>query len=288
MLRIQKILFPVDFSERCTAAASQVADVARHFNAELTVLHVVQAGPLWYGKLAAAELEALVDPEEIRKERQLTLDSYLQENFQRLAKVEEVVEKGEPVQVITEYARKEGIDLIMMPTHGYGPFRRFLLGSVTAKVLHDAECPVWTDVHQEDSFARADCDSVICAVDLRPESVPSIQWAAGYAASFGAQLTLVHAIPAIAGPMRPEESRFRAYLIESARECIAGLQGSAGTQARVCIEGGKISEVIRNAAFHRVANVVVIGQGCMHETLGRLRSNAYTIVRESPCPVVRV
>src|SRR5229473_314150 len=149
MLRIQKILFPVDFSEGCTAAASQVAAMARHFNARLTVLHVVEAGPLWYGELAAPELEALVDPEEIRKERQLTLDSYLQENFQRLANVEEIVEKGEPVQVITEYARKESIDLIMMPTHGYGPFRRFLLGSVTSKVLHDAECPVWTDVHQE-------------------------------------------------------------------------------------------------------------------------------------------
>ncbi len=216
MLRIQKILFPVDFSERCTSAASQVAAMVRHFNAKLKVLHVVEAGPLWYGEMAAAELQALADPEEIRKERQLTLDSYLQENFQRLSNVEEILEKGEPVHVITEYARKEGIDLIMMPAHGYGPFRRFLLGS------------------------------------------------------------------------RPEETRFRAYLIESAREYIAGLQRLAGTEARVCIECGKISEVLRNAAFHHAADMIVIGQGCMHETLGRLRSNAYTIVRESPCPVVRV
>src|SRR5436190_9119625 len=121
MLRIQQILFPVDFSERCTSAASQVAAMVRHFNAKLKVLHVVEAGPLWYGEMAA-ELQALADPEEIRKERQLTLDSYLQENFQRLSNVEEILEKGEPVHVITEYARKEGIDLIMMPAHGYGPF----------------------------------------------------------------------------------------------------------------------------------------------------------------------
>ncbi len=38
-----------------------------------------------------------------------------------------------------------------MPTHGYGPFRRFILGSVTAKVLHDADCPVWTGVHLEEA-----------------------------------------------------------------------------------------------------------------------------------------
>ena len=39
--------------------------------------------------------------------------------------------------------------VILMPTHGYGPFRRFILGSNTAKVLHDADCPVWTGVHLE-------------------------------------------------------------------------------------------------------------------------------------------
>ncbi len=54
---------------------------------------------------------------------------------------------GDPAQVITAFAHTQGVDLIMMPTHGYGPFRRLLLGSVTAKVLHDAECPVWTAVH---------------------------------------------------------------------------------------------------------------------------------------------
>jgi hypothetical protein len=36
------------------------------------------------------------------------------------------------------------MDLIVTPTHGYGLFRRFLFGSATLKVLHDAACPVWT------------------------------------------------------------------------------------------------------------------------------------------------
>ena len=39
-----------------------------------------------------------------------------------------------------------------MPTHGFGPLRRFLLGSVAAKVLHDAQCPVWTSVHTDAPF----------------------------------------------------------------------------------------------------------------------------------------
>jgi nucleotide-binding universal stress UspA family protein len=66
------------------------------------------------------------------------------------------------------------------------------------------------------------------------------------------------------------------------------LQRKAGTQASVRIEGGKIAHTVRNAALQIHADVVVIGQGCLHETMGRLRSNAYAIIRESPCPVIRV
>ena len=46
-----------------------------------------------------------------------------------------------PIRIVS-YAREHTIDLIMMPTHGYGPFRSLLIGSVTAKVLHDIELPV--------------------------------------------------------------------------------------------------------------------------------------------------
>jgi hypothetical protein len=42
----------------------------------------------------------------------------------------------------------------MMSTHGYGAFYRFLLGSVTAKVLHEIQCPVWTGAHLEEAPAR--------------------------------------------------------------------------------------------------------------------------------------
>jgi hypothetical protein len=66
------------------------------------------------------------------------------------------------VKRIVEFAHNNNITLIAMPTHGYGLFRRFLLGSVTAKVLHDADCPIWTGVHMEaapprDTHARDGC-----------------------------------------------------------------------------------------------------------------------------------
>ena len=286
MLDISKILFPVDFSEQCTAAAPNVAEWALHFKAKLTLLHVLEIPPVWYADLAADELEALVPTEELLKEKRGQLDLYLRDEFRRIPDVDRAVQKGNPAEVIAEYAR--GADLVMMPTHGRGPFRRFLLGSVTAKVLHDVECPVWTDVHSNVPVGRDGCKSVVCAVDLRPESVSAIRWAAEFAASYDAELTLVHAMPAIAGPIHPEVAHVCGFLIQDAREHIAELQREAGTTAKVCIQGGKIAETIRSCAVQHDAGLVVIGRGRMGETLGGLRSDAYAIIRESACPVVRV
>ena len=286
MLQISKILFPVDFSERCTAAAPQVAAWALHFKAKITLLHVMEVPPVWYADLAADELEALVPTEELLKENRGKLDLYLREEFQHIGEVNRVVEKGNPAQVITEHAGNA--DLVMMPTHGRGPFRRFLLGSVTAKVLHDVPCPVWTDVHTNIPIERGGCKSVVCAVDLRPESAATIRWAAGFAASHAAELTLVHAIPAIAGPIHPEVAHVCGFLIQDARQYIADLQRDAGSTAKIRIQGGKIAETIRECAVQRGAGLVVIGRGRMGETLGGLRSEAYAIIRESACPVVRV
>jgi nucleotide-binding universal stress UspA family protein len=286
MLRVSKILFPVDFSERCTAAASQVAAWALHFKAKLTLLHVLETPPVWYADLAADELEALVPTEELLRENRSRLDLYLRDEFRRIPEVERVVEKGNPAQVIADYAR--GAGLVMMPTHGRGPFRRFLLGSVTAKVLHDVQCPVWTDVHVNVPIERVGFKSVVCAVDQKPDSASAIRWAVDFAASHGAELTLVHAIPAIAGPIHPEVAHLCGFLIQDARQYIADLQREAGTVAKVCIQGGNIAETIRSCAVQRGAGLVVIGRGRMGEALGGLRSNAYAIIRESACPVVRV
>jgi nucleotide-binding universal stress UspA family protein len=66
------------------------------------------------------------------------------------------------------------------------------------------------------------------------------------------------------------------------------LQRDAGTNFEVCLEGGSAAHVIRAAAFHHEADLVVIGRGSIHETFGRLRTNAYNIIRDSPCPVLSV
>src|SRR5580704_10039160 len=76
-------------------------------------------------------------------------------------------QSGEPALHITEYARQKKAGLIMMATHGYGPLRSPLLGSITAKALHDAACPVWTTAHAGETAINAarPWRLMICVVD---------------------------------------------------------------------------------------------------------------------------
>jgi len=54
------------------------------------------------------------------------------------------------------------------------------------------------------------------------------------------------------------------------------------------IKPGSVAEVLHEAALKYAANLIVIGQGSLHKLMGRLRTSAYAIIREAPCPVVRV
>jgi nucleotide-binding universal stress UspA family protein len=75
-------------------------------------------------------------------------------------------------------------------------------------------------------------------------------------------------------------------LIQKGQEEIAGFQKEAGTALEVTVEGGQSSHVIRDAASKYSADLVMTGRGKLHETFGRLRTNTYAIIRDSPCPVL--
>lgn len=165
------------------------------------------------------------------------------------------------------------------------------LGSVAAKVLHDAKCAVWTATHTEDPslVEHLECKSILCAIDLTPESAGLIRQSVELARKYTAKLRLVHAVPVI--ETRPEkylDEDFHRSLLESARAEIRELQHQAGTDVEVCLEGGGASTVVRAAALHHHADLVVIGRGKLHETFGRLRTNSYAIIRHSPCPVISI
>jgi nucleotide-binding universal stress UspA family protein len=286
-MRLERILVPVDFSARSTGAAHYARTLATHFSSEVMLVHVLPPFTYAYGgfEAAAVDLGAVLQGRSEQARR--TLAEFAAAEFPGGART--AVIEGDPAHAAVEFAHSEKADLIVLPTHGHGAFRRFILGSVAAKVLHDAECPVWTGVHLAEAPPAAEIRfrNVLCAVDLGPASRKALCWAGQFAAEYNAKVSLAHVVPALhAGQSRYFDPDWELALAGQARENLDTLQKDVGSQAEVLIESGETAPMVRAAAERVKADLLVIGRGGGNGVLGRLRANAYAIIRESPCPVV--
>ena len=288
MLPFRTILFPVDFYERCRGAARYVEALAGRFQSRIVLLHVLetltgQPGDLDFGGLATS----LQWQDRERRARQM-LDDFLADEL-RPYDVERRMETGDPARTIIRVADEVNATLIAMPTHGYGGFRRFILGSVTAKVLHDSTRPVLTGAHMENAPSpdRMSIKNIVCALDLTTRSEEVLARAGQFASEYGAQLTVVHSVPGTdAIPERIYDCELRRHLLAQAREQMIVMLTHSGVNASVRVEAGEVAHVVADAAREHGADLVIIGRGQHHHGLGRLRTHSYSIIRESPCAVL--
>ncbi|MGD1092351.1 MAG: universal stress protein [Bryobacteraceae bacterium] len=288
-----RILVPVDFSEPSRGVLRHAAALARHYDAKLTLLHVDELP----GLLSRARRFGLKNANwesslaEQAAGRRAELETFGAAELEGMA-VQRLTRTGDPAHEIVNLARDEKTDLILMPTHGYGPIRRLLLGSVTAKVLHDADCPVWTESHGSETSESSSAKPrrVICGVRLDTESEKALSWAAEFAVESGATLVVAHSIP-----MPTPEAIYLASWYESARRSAeerirnltSGISGLPVTPTVVILDG-YAPEALAVSARDLAAELLVIGRNCSSGLLGRLNSEAYEIIRSAPCAVVSV
>lgn len=291
MALFSKILVPVEFSPRCRGSAQYAEALACHFQCEIVFLHVVHPEFTPYTAPEVMAYANLIEiNEELIREARARLEDFPGQPLAGVRIGREVLE-GDPARTIVEYAADGGFDLIVMPTHGYGPFRRFLLGSVTAKVLHDCACPVWTGPHMESAppYESVQIRKILCAVDLEPQSRQVLGWASCMAKAYQAEL---HALHVLAGSERRAggwsfDPDWRAGVSQRARASIEEMKNELLADADITIGLGETADVIRDQAQELAADLVVIGRGHAG-LLGRLRTNSYAILRESPCPVLAI
>ena len=248
-------------------AARYVAAFTGRFNAELILLYVMDL-PHYN--------DALTDASPARKREQV--DSFLAKELEYF-QVERVMARGDPASNILSFATTRQCDLIVMPTHGLGGFRRFLLGSVTAKVLHDADCPVCTGAHLEQAppIEKIEFRKFVCGINTEPHARKVLEFAVELAAEYRGSLTVAHATHG-------------AEAANKARHQIEGMMPSIGTGAAydIVIEQGEVAHAVAEIAARREADLLVIGRSPSPGVLGRLRTHAYPIIRQSPCPVISV
>lgn len=290
MARFERILFPVDFSERSRAAAPFVLSLAQRYKAKVVALHVLQPPPPLYAGMNTVYPE-IYDFEGLSADLRAELQKFAEAELPKV-EVTCVVETGDPAAVITEYAENEKMSLIAMPTHGYGRFRRTLLGSVTAKVLHDARVPVWTAAHAPEPSHRSHPQPryILCALGLKPESRHTLEFAIEMAGDTNATVEVLHVAPEGEAEPSRAETRLHELMAEVERGKHVKVQEAAGGPGvEGIVNGGSIAHMVRAMALDKRCDLVVAGRGCDKSALmGRLWSNTYAIVRESPCPVLSV
>jgi nucleotide-binding universal stress UspA family protein len=140
MARIKKILAPTDFSDLSKLGIRYALETARDVSAEVIVYHAIDFGADWHNRRADYRPNR-----DLLAESGCVMDKFLADNFADmidLVEVRQVVEVGAPHKNIVEKAAEEGVDMIVMSTHGRTGVDHFILGSVAEKVVARAPCPV--------------------------------------------------------------------------------------------------------------------------------------------------
>lgn len=287
MALIKNILFPVDFSPSCDAMAAYVKRAADLFHAKVTLVHV-------FDPASYSGIELYVRPlSEINEEHQGIardrLNSFLENEFP-VSEHPRILDSGDVAARIADVA-SSGFDLIIMPTHA-GTFRRMLLGSTTAKVLNDADCPVLTSRHAQTIAPRPLEHRVwLCTVGLGEDSERVLRYAHQIETELHGELHIIHAIQ----PTDPElpiqldlEEQVQSMERQQVRKRFDDLQRKVGSKAPVQIVVGPIKRALIEAARQFDADVLIIGRSPRPGAHGRIRDLTYAMVRDSPFPVMSI
>jgi nucleotide-binding universal stress UspA family protein len=157
---------------------------------------------------------------------------------------------------------------------------------VAVKVLSDSQCYVWALGERAESgairptqAAVGEIRSLLCAIDLGPESRALIRAADSLGARTGAKVRLTHAVAGDeSAPRTARELELEKDLKDRARVSVARLRQEAGTAFDLCLRAGPPSRVVETVARHHEADLVIIGRG----------ASQFSIIRECPCPVLSI
>jgi len=138
-----RILLPTDGSEASDRAVAQAIGLARETGARLHVLYVVEDIP-YAPEMMDDEVES-----QLRETGEKVLSSLRERADEAGIEVVAELREGAPHAAILEYADEADVGLVVMGTHGRSGLDRYLLGSVTERVVRTADVPVLT-VRMED------------------------------------------------------------------------------------------------------------------------------------------
>jgi nucleotide-binding universal stress UspA family protein len=271
-----RVLVPTDGSDGAAAALEHGLELATRFDADVSILSVVNA----------YELSTV----EERRQREERAEDVVSEAADRVREagvsVETSVETGFPHRAILDAVESTGADVVAMGTHGRTGVKRYLVGSVAEKVVRLSPVPVLTVRYGTDAVHPY--ENVLVPTDGSEAAEPAERWGVDLAAAFGAELRALSVVDEVRLPdgdvAQTLQNRARAAVDAVVDEATA-----AGVQARGDVTTGVVHRQILDYCESERSDLVVVGThgrtGVEHFVLG---SVAEKVLRLSDVPVLVV
>jgi nucleotide-binding universal stress UspA family protein len=140
----KKILCPTDLSEPSYEGVSAAAAIAENLSAELILIHVVPH--IYHGgsTLVPSGFDTREYFNEMKEIAQKNINDHIERYTSKNVSIRTIIKEGNAPDEIVKAAENEEVDLIVIATHGWTGWRRFMFGSVTEKVVRLSNLPVLT------------------------------------------------------------------------------------------------------------------------------------------------
>lgn len=200
---------------------------------------------------------------------------------------------GDPADVILESTAREGAALVVMGTQGLGGYRKWVLGSVTERVLRRTHVPVLAvPPTAGEPTASLDLRRIVVATDFSAASGHAVRAAAGLAQDFGASLVVTHVVEpgGLLTHWRAHVDVVDEARLADARERLGTVAAETGALAggETVVRLGSIAESIASIAEEREAGLIVVGLTGQTTSPRRPGSIAYRVLCLAKAPVLVV
>ena len=231
---------------------------------------------------------------------QIELERLLDTETRRFCRTRNLVVMGTAYLDIVRVAKEEEVDLVVMPTHSHTGVFNTVTGSVTARVLRLASCPVMTVAPEHAEQRAFSVSKIICATDFSDLAKVAVPYAVSIASTYGADLLMLH-VSALREPHRtnatwrvPSPSEDEREAVEHAvreqldQEVPDSLTAGIAIESRVVQGYDVAAEIARTATDEGADLIVLASHGLTGMSRLLLGSTAEKVIRLAPCPVLTV
>ena len=279
-IAVKSILFPIDFSSSCDAAAAIVRRLAARHGSVVHLTHVLPSPEALDGK---------VEPHDKDLARKRMLE-FVEAHDLGTVRHTTSLEIGDVCEIVGAMVQQLDVDLLVMGTHGREGISKLVVGSVAEQVFRTVPCPVLTVGPHVPARRRTTLNSVVLATDFAESSIHSLRRARYFAWEDAAELLIVHAM---------DEVGFATYghadtmLLRTQAKILKWAEEIGGPEVRITpiAAFGHAPDVICRVAGAHQSDLIVMGARAFAQAKGTshtVGATAYKVTCMAACPVLTI